>query len=74
MNPNTHILFFSEPHGYIGYNELKNCDKILTKTDVAELICCGVIIKQHLSFKDTYISSQHFTKKQLAKYKKVGYY
>lgn len=73
MNPNTHIVFFSEPFGYIGYNELKNCDKILTQADVIELKRCGVIVKQHLSFKDIYISAQHFTKKQLARYKKVGY-
>ena len=74
MNPNTHILFFSEPFGYIGYNELKWCDKALSEEDIIKLDKTGVVIKQHLSFKDTYISAQHFTKKQLAKYKKVGYY
>lgn len=33
LTDNTHVLFFSELHGYIGYNYFKFCDKIFTEQE-----------------------------------------
>lgn len=75
LTDNTHILFFSEPLGYIGYNYFKFCDKIFTEQEIEQLKTKGMLLKQEhpLGFKDTYIASSFFSKKELAKMKKEGY-
>ena len=75
ITDNTHILFFSEPHGYIGYNYFKFCDKIFTEQEVERLKTKGMLLKQehHLGFKDICIAASFFSKKELAKMKKEGY-
>lgn len=75
LTDNTHILFFSEPHGYIGYNYFKFCDKIFTEQEIEQLKTRGVLLKHEhpYGFKDTFVSSSFFSKKELAKMKKEGY-
>lgn len=74
MNINNHILFFTENNGYIGHNELKYCDKILTQNDINAMGKCSYVIKSiHPNYKDLYVSSEHFSKKDLAIMKKMSY-
>ena len=70
-NLNTHVLFFSEPFGYIGYNELKYCDKVLNENELKVLIKFGEVVKENDNgFKDKYLLSSLFTKKDIARLKR----
>ena len=74
MNISNHILFFTENNGYIGYNEVKYCEKVLTQSDINEMSKCGYTVKYvHPNYKDLYVSSEHFMKKDLAAMKKMSY-
>lgn len=71
-NSNTHVLFFSELFGYIGYNELKYCDKVLNENEIKVPVKFGEVVKENDNrFKDKYLLSSFLQRKMLQDLRKL---